>query len=353
MAVTHTASSAAPNASWLDIPQDSDFSLQNIPFGVCSFRQEGNREGVQTGSSRRRCVTAIGTKIVDLQVLEDAGIFRDIPNLSGSVFGQSTLNTFLEHDPSVWALVRKRLQDLFRRDSPNIDTLRSNPTLQKATFHDMGSGNSDQTIVMHLPVTIGDYTDFYSSREHATNVGTMFRGKDNALQPNWLYLPVGYHGRSSTVIVSGEPVRRPHGQLQLDPNDATKGSSYGPCRLLDFELEVAFFVGGPPNPRGVPLTLQQAKERIFGFCLMNDWSARDIQKWEYVPLGPFLAKNFASCISPWIVTLDALEPFRIPGPTQATPKHRGVSTGNAQCNSADRSSHRPSAVPRRAASVRY
>lgn len=165
---------------------------------------------------------------------------------------------------------------------------------------------------MHLPITVAEYTDFYSSREHATNVGTMFRGNDNALQPNWLHLPVGYHGRASTMVVSGTPIRRPHGQLQKDVHDETQGSMYGPCRLLDFELEMAMIVGGPPNPLGQPLTIEQAKKRIFGLVLMNDWSARDIQKWEYVPLGPFTAKNFGTTIGPWIVTTIALEEFACP-----------------------------------------
>lgn len=165
------------------------------------------------------------------------------------------------------------------------------------------------TITPCLPATIGDYTDFYSSREHATNVGTMFRGKANALQPNWLHLPVGYHGRSSTVFPTGTAVRRPCGQLQKDATDPSKGSTFGACRLLDFELEMAFFVGGAPNPPGSRLSMSSAQERIFGFVLMNDWSARDIQKWEYVPLGPFTAKNFATTISPWVVTSMALEEF--------------------------------------------
>ena len=155
---------------------------------------------------------------------------------------------------------------------------------------------------MHMPAVIGDYTDFYSSREHATNVGIMFRGKDNALQPNWLHLPVGYHGRASSVVLSGTDVVRPCGQLQIDKDDPSKGSVYGPCRLLDFELEMAFFVGGPANAMGSALTIAEAEDRIFGVVLMNDWSARDIQAWEYVPLGPFTAKNFATSISPWLVT---------------------------------------------------
>eukprot|EP00604_Paraphysomonas_vestita_P003405 CAMPEP_0174821506 /NCGR_PEP_ID=MMETSP1107-20130205/9016_1 /TAXON_ID=36770 /ORGANISM="Paraphysomonas vestita, Strain GFlagA" /LENGTH=572 /DNA_ID=CAMNT_0016038639 /DNA_START=252 /DNA_END=1973 /DNA_ORIENTATION=+ len=175
---------------------------------------------------------------------------------------------------------------------------------------------------MHLPAHIGDYTDFYSSREHATNVGIMFRGVDNALQPNWLHLPVGYHGRASSVVVSGTEITRPSGQVQKNKDDPKEGSIYSPCRLLDYELEMAFFVGGPSNPLGRPLTIEEAEDRIFGVVLMNDWSARDIQAWEYVPLGPFTAKNFATSISPWIVSLDALEPFRChssAGPVQTDP----------------------------------
>ena len=163
---------------------------------------------------------------------------------------------------------------------------------------------------MHLPAAIGDYTDFYSSREHATNVGIMFRGVDNALQPNWLHLPVGYHGRASSVVASGTPVVRPKGQLQLDKADPTKGTEHAACRLLDFELEMGFFVGGPPNELGTPVTMEEAEDRIFGYTLCNDWSARDIQKFEYVPLGPFGAKNFATTISPWVVMAEALAPFK-------------------------------------------
>jgi fumarylacetoacetase len=277
--------------SWLDIPEDSDFSLQNIPFGVCSL----------SPTSPHCCVTAIGKKVVDLNVLQDAGAFSGIAGLDANVFSESSLNNYLAHPPEVWPKVRRHLMDLF---NGNDELLSSNEALQQAALYDMDD------VTMHLPCKIGDYTDFYSSREHATNVGTMFRGKDNALQPNWLHLPVGYHGRASTVQISGEPVVRPHGQLQIDPNDPKKGSTYGPCQTLDFELEVAFFVGGPPN--NGPMSMEEAKRRVFGFCLMNDWSARDIQKWEYVPLGPFTAKNFATSISPWIVSKQALEPFVVP-----------------------------------------
>ena len=183
-------------------------------------------------------------------------------------------------------------------------TIRDNPALRGAVLTPL----TDCT--MHLPAAIGDYTDFYSSREHATNVGIMFRGKENALQPNWLHLPVGYHGRASSVFLSGTDIVRPSGQLQKDGTYPRQGSVYGPCKLLDFELEVAFFVGGPPHPPGQAISMTKAQKRIFGYCLMNDWSARDIQKWEYVPLGPFGSKNFATTISPWIVSPLALEPFK-------------------------------------------
>ena len=291
-------------ASWLDIPEDSEFSLANIPFGVASFPTHP--------ITHPKCVTALGHYVIDLQVLEDAGAFLDIPKLDANVFSQSTLNLFLEQSPCVWPQVRQRLIDLFQLDGDVL--IQSNPELQQAAIHDMRTTITSTTtavvpIKMHLPVTIREYTDFYSSREHATNVGTMFRGKDNALQPNWLHLPVGYHGRSSTVVVSGTPIRRPHGQLQLDPTDPTKGSRLGPCQRLDYELEVGFLVGGPPNDMGSALTMEQAKERIFGFVLLNDWSARDIQKWEYVPLGPFTSKNFGTTVSPWIVTTAALQAF--------------------------------------------
>jgi len=278
---------------WLEIPKDSDFSLKNIPLGVCSLSSS-------SGSNTRRCVTAIGNKIIDLGILQDAGAFDGIDNIDENVFSQSTLNKYLSHDPDVWPKVRQRIIGLF---DGTCDLLSSNLELQTACMY------YPKDVVMELPCTIGDYTDFYSSREHATNVGTMFRGKVDALQPNWLHLPVGYHGRSSTIHVSGHPIIRPSGQLQLDPNNPKQGSIYGTCKLLDFELEVAFFVGGPPNLG--PMTVEEAKKRIFGFCLMNDWSARDIQKWEYVPLGPFTAKNFATTISPWIVPAEALEPFKI------------------------------------------
>lgn len=279
--------------AWLDLPKETDFSLANLPLGVFSVDND-----------RRRCTTRLGDTLVDLSVLEEAGLFDNIENLKAGVFAEATLNRFLEHPQPVWLAFRARLMDLLRVGGD--PALQTNQALQVAAFFAVA------TATMHLPLTIGDYTDFYSSREHATNVGIMFRGPDNALQPNWLHLPVGYHGRSSTVVVSGTEVRRPMGQLQKDTDDPNQGSIYGPCRLLDFELEMAAVVGGPANALGEALTMDQAKSRIFGFMLMNDWSARDIQKWEYVPLGPFTAKNFCTTVSPWIVMTAALDDFVAP-----------------------------------------
>ncbi len=272
--------------AFVDIPSGSDFPLENLPYGVF----------IPSGSDRPRPGTAIGDWVVDLHALEEAGL------LDTAVFSSTTLNNFMAAGRPVWKAVRARLQHLLSADSGE---LRDNETLRSAAFH----RQSDVTMVM--PADIGDYTDFYSSREHATNVGTMFRDPDNALLPNWLHLPVGYHGRASSVVISGTDIRRPQGQTK--PGDGPP--VFGPCRLLDFELELGFFTG-PGNELGQPITIQNAADHIFGFVLVNDWSARDIQKWEYVPLGPFLAKNFATSISPWIVTLDALEPFRCAGPAQ-------------------------------------
>jgi fumarylacetoacetase len=203
----------------------------------------------------------------------------------------------------VWAAVRERVYTLLRADTPD---LRDDPALREKVLHDR------ETVTLHLPVEVGDYTDFYSSEHHARNVGTMFRGPENALKPNWKHLPVGYHGRASSVILSGEDVRRPCGQTR--PND-DEPPVYGPTQLLDFELEVGFFTG-PGNDREAPIPIDETPEHIFGFCLVNDWSARDIQGWEYEPLGPFLGKSFATTISPWIVPMAALEPFRVAGPKQ-------------------------------------
>lgn len=294
-------------SSWIPVSSKSDFSLQNLPYGVFSPRRSSS-ESSSPWSFSTRCATVIGETIIDLSVLEEALLFIDLPLTPNTFVGEVTLNKFIAQPKPVWTAVRKRLIDLLSENGPD-SRLKENKGLRDTAFHNLDA------VILHLPIQIGEYTDFYSSREHATNLGIIFRGKDNPLQPNWLHLPVGYHGRASSVFVSGHSFHRPSGQLLLDNNDEKKGSLHAPCKLLDFELEVGTIVGGSPNVdenNGIPMTLSQAKDRIFGFVLLNDWSARDIQKFEYVPLGPFTSKNFATTISPWIVTADALEPFRAP-----------------------------------------
>jgi len=278
-------------SSWVpDADTHAHFTLANLPFGIFSVGGGSLGAGI-----------AIGESILDLTACAKAGLFNGVTGQDGyfwaGVFGQPTLNAFMGMSRPDWLAIRQRAGELLQAGSADQVEVEKCLVAQAASS-------------MHLPASIGDYTDFYSSREHATNVGTMFRGPDNALQPNWLHLPVGYHGRASSVVVSGTDIRRPCGQLQTDAVDPSKGSTYGPCRLMDFELEMAFFVGGAPTELGEPVTMEEAEDHIFGMVLMNDWSARDIQKWEYVPLGPFGAKNFGTSISPWVVSLDALEPFR-------------------------------------------
>lgn len=277
--------------SFIEVPQDSDFPLQNIPFGV--FR-------LKTGG-KPICGTAIGNYVVDLSILEAKGFFDNTSICGKEVFSRSSLNFFMSLGRQAWKEVRSTLQNLFSYDNPVI---RDDEALRRITLISM------EDVDMCLPVEIGDYTDFYSSREHATNVGIMFRGKENALMPNWLHLPVAYHGRASSVVVSGTDIKRPKGQIKPASSDKPVFKSSG---LLDFELEMGFFIG-PGNKLGEPVNISRASEHIFGMVIVNDWSARDIQTWEYQPLGPFLAKNFATSISPWVVTLDALEPFRTYGP---------------------------------------
>jgi fumarylacetoacetase len=250
---------------------------------------------------------AIGEAVLDLRVLAERSLLTGRNLADGAVFREPTLNAFMALGRPAWSEARARLTQFLRVSD---STIRDNAPLRQAALHPMSA------VEMLLPVSIGDYTDFYSSREHATNVGTMFRGPDNALQENWLHLPVGYHGRSSSVVVSGTGVRRPMGQTKADDADTPV---FGPSRLMDFELEMGFFVG-PGNSLGEPIPIDKAEEQIFGMVLVNDWSARDIQKWEYVPLGPFLGKNFATSVSPWVVTMDALEPFRCAGPPQDDPQ---------------------------------
>lgn len=278
--------------SWLNVPANSDFPIQNIPFGVFITADDVVTIG-----------TRIGDNAIDLGALQQLNYFEGI-ELTDDMFMQDTLNDFISDGKKTWRLVRNRIAELF---DENNEELRDNEAHKDVVIFNI------EDVEMQLPVLIGDYTDFYSSREHATNVGIMFRDPENALLPNWLHLPVGYHGRSSTIVPSGIPVHRPMGQTL--PNGETQ-PVFGPSRLVDFELEMAF-ITTDANVMGESIPVDEAEEHIFGMVLFNDWSARDIQKWEYVPLGPFLAKNFASSMSPWIVTLDALEPFRTAGPEQS------------------------------------
>jgi fumarylacetoacetase len=275
--------------SFIAVEPTSDFPIQNLPYGVFSASGLAPRVGV-----------AIGGDVLDLWALAQE---CRIDVVEPGVFAQASLNAFMALEPKVWSKTRARISELLRDDHPE---LRDNDELRKRALVPMAD------VKMHLPFAVAGYTDFYSSKEHATNVGVMFRGKDNALQPNWLHMPIGYNGRASTVVVSGTKVRRPRGQLK-PPNVEAPG--FGPCKRLDFELEIGVVIG-QSSPMGEMLTEAQAEEMIFGFVLLNDWSARDIQQWEYVPLGPFQAKAFATSISPWIVTREALEPFRVQGPEQ-------------------------------------
>ena len=279
--------------SFVPVTPESHFPIQNLPYGVGRPRSGGEA----------RVLTAIGDHVLDLAAVQEAGLLRDCAGLPERTFAQSSLNPFMALGRPVWSAVRSRITQLLSEDEP---ALRDDEPLVKRALVPAAD------FEMVLPAEIGDYTDFYSSREHATNVGTMFRGAENALMPNWLHLPVGYHGRASSIVLSGTDLRRPRGQTKADDADAP---SFGPSRLVDFELEMGFFVG-PGTELGSTIPVERAEEHIFGMVLVNDWSARDIQKWEYVPLGPFLAKNFGTSLSPWVVTLDALEPFRRVGPAQ-------------------------------------
>ncbi|MCA1542401.1 fumarylacetoacetase [Bradyrhizobium sp. NBAIM32] len=275
--------------SFIAVDPASDFPIQNLPYGVFSTKD---------GRAPRLGV-AIGDYVLDLWELEQDGLISagDPGTFAGG------LNALMHLGPKVWSKTRARISELLRHDNPE---LRDNEQLRSRAFVLMRDAK------LHLPFAVSGYTDFYSSKEHATNVGVMFRGKDNALQPNWLHMPIAYNGRASTVVVSGTRVKRPRGQLK-PPN--VELPSFAPCKRLDFELEMGVVIG-QPSPMGGMITESQAEEMIFGFVLLNDWSARDIQQWEYVPLGPFLAKAFATSISPWVVTREALEPFRLNGPEQ-------------------------------------
>ena len=277
--------------SWVEIDENSDFPIQNIPFGIISVN-----------GGEPRVASRIGNFAIDLKTLSVLGYLENLPFRLDD-FDTDSLNSLMKRGKEGTRLLRNRLSKLF---SSACNDLKKNEHHVNQVLIDIDS------VDMHMPVRIGDYTDFYSSREHATNVGTMFRDPNNALLPNWLWIPVGYHGRSSSIILSGEAIHRPKGQTKPDPEG---NPVFGPCRLLDFELEMGF-ITYDGKVLGESISTAEAEDFIFGMVLFNDWSARDIQSWEYVPLGPFLAKNFASSISAWIVTLDALEPFKVDGPKQ-------------------------------------
>ncbi|ODS89612.1 MAG: fumarylacetoacetase [Chryseobacterium sp. SCN 40-13] len=277
--------------SFVNYPENSDFSIYNIPFGVAVF----NKEYIA-------CATRIGDIVIDLATLYDFGYFNDVEGINDNVFEAYTLNEFIELGKPVTTAVRKKIQELLLEGS----LLSKDEKSIEECFY-----NLDQ-VKMLMPVHVPNYTDFYSSIEHATNVGKMFRDPANALLPNWKHLPVGYHGRASSIVISGTDIHRPKGQMK--PADADS-PVFGPCKQLDFELEMAFIVN-KNTEMGESISTSQAEDAIFGMVIFNDWSARDIQSWEYVPLGPFLGKNFGSSVSPWVVTLEALEPFRTASPQQ-------------------------------------
>jgi fumarylacetoacetase len=282
---------SAQRRSWVESANapDCEFPIQNLPYGV--FR---------TVNSEPRVGVAIGDQILDLVLLANEQLLRCEPG----VFARPELNDFIALGPDAWHRVREQLGELL---SASNQALQGNPVLrEKALVAQADAG-------MLLPVEIPGYTDFYSSKEHATNVGMLFRDPKNALLPNWSEMPIGYNGRASSVVVSGTPIRRPNGQIKLPDQERPV---FGACRKLDLELETGFIVG-VPNQLGEPIPCEEAERHIFGMVLLNDWSARDLQAWEYVPLGPFNAKSFATTVSPWIVTMEALQPFRTAQPAQS------------------------------------
>ena len=272
---------------WIKVDKNSDFSIYNLPFGIFSESNQIKRVGI-----------AIGENIIDLHAAYKLGVFKDL-KFDISVLKSNHLNDFIALGKHITVKVRELIQSELCDEN---SVLKSHPSVFI----------NQLTVTMHLPVKVGDYTDFYSSIEHATNIGTMFRDPDNALLPNWKYLPVGYHGRASSIVVSGQNVHRPKGQVVLEPNSPP---TFQVSTRVDFELEMAFIIG-KNSSLGNSVSTNDADDYIFGKVLFNDWSARDIQKWEYVPLGPFLAKSFASSMSAWVVTLEALEPFKVDGPSQ-------------------------------------
>jgi fumarylacetoacetase len=276
--------------SWISYDASVEsFPIQNIPFGVCEIKETG----------AVHCCTRIGGYVIDLAVLEANNFFSGI--LSKSVFSESELNSYMELGRPVWKAIRAKIQEIFQKGSQ----FENNETVKSAMFE-------TSKVNMRLPVKIQDYTDFYSSKNHAFNMGKIIRGEKDAMQPNWVHLPVGYHGRSSTIVVDGTSVKRPRGQVK--PPKA-ESPSFSESKRLDYEVEVGVIIG-KSNEMGSPVPIRETEDYVFGLVLLNDWSARDVQTWEYIPLGPFNAKNFATTISPWIITLEALEPFRCELPKQ-------------------------------------
>ena len=277
--------------SYIKVNAGCHFSIRNIPFGVFSTKS----------NSQHRIGTAIGDYVLDLSALARAHVFSDNlqESFDESTLLEPTLNKFADQGRSVCGSVRRFIQDLLRENSKYNAILRDNAKLRQNSFIALSDAE------MHLPFAIGDYTDFFAGIEHAIRAGTIFRGKDNALNPNYTHLPVGYHGRASSIVVSGTPIKRPTGQ-SLDTENKPEVK---PSNKLDVELELAAFVG-KGNKMGTSISVDDAKDHLFGVVVMNDWSARDIQRWEAIPLGPFNGKNFGTTISPWVVTFDALEPFR-------------------------------------------
>lgn len=269
--------------SWVEVPIGSDFPIQNLPFGIFKTSYSEGRVGIR-----------IGNYVLDLAAVHNLGFLSEL-SYESKDFSSNYLNSMMKKGKKATTELRNRISELLNVENPEMQDKADQVLIPV------------EDVIMQMPIQIGDYTDFYSSKEHATNVGMMFRDPANALLPNWLWIPVGYHGRASSVILSGQDIHRPKGQIKPDPN---ADPIFAPSRQIDFELEMAFitFEG---KALGDSISTTEAEDFIFGLCLFNDWSARDIQAWEYVPLGPFLAKNFASSISPWIVTLDALQPFAV------------------------------------------
>ncbi|KAI4152943.1 MAG: hypothetical protein LQ340_002600 [Diploschistes diacapsis] len=284
--------------SWVHIPQDSPFSIANIPFGIISSK---------SGTIPRPAV-AIGDCALDLKEFAEHGGFKPLDMIEHHLgaFGETSLNAFAALGRAHHRLIRGYLQDVLATETMHPWILRDNESLREQALVPLSEVRS------HLPMEIGDYTDFFAGKHHAYNCGIIFRGPSNALQPNYCHMPVAYHGRASSVVVSGTPIRRPSGQILENPAAEVKVPIFSPSRRLDMELELGAFIC-KDSSLGEPISVDQAHEHLFGFVLLNDWSARDLQAWEAVPLGPFLSKNFGTTISPWVVLADALEPFRCAG----------------------------------------